>query len=159
MDFDWEEIGKIFSYLIPVVVFILFNIFFRKQQEQKRRLTVVRSLLSEINYNQKLMEAFLFKWQAKKFKTGRWKRNRDKMDYIDQGLHTTLAGAYEIAEEFNKEIDVAKKHKSASYLASIQVDRLREPLAKSKQGLEEWLELNKGRKKLAEEEEGSDSAS
>ncbi len=156
MDFDWGEIGKFFSYLIPVIIFILFNVFFRKRQEQKRRLGVVRSLLSEINYNQKLMEAFLFQWQAKKFKTGNWKRNRDKMDYIDQGLHATLAGAYEIAEEFNKEIGAAKKHKSASYMASIQVDRLKEPLAKSKQGLEEWLQLNKGRKEPVKE--GSASA-
>lgn len=157
MDFDWEEIGKIFSYLIPVIVFIVFNIFFRKQQEQKRRLTVVKSLLSEIEHNQKLTEAFLMRWQTKKFKTANWKRIRDKMDYIDQDLRTTLAGAYEIAEEFNKEIEAAKKYKSPGYLASIRVDRLREPLAKSRQGLEEWLELNKGRKKPVEE--GGDSAS
>jgi hypothetical protein len=146
VDFDWEGIGKILSYLIPVIAFILFNVFFRKQQEAKRQQQVVRSLLSEISYNQKLLEAFLFKWQAKKFKTGTWKRNRDKMDYIDQGLRAILAGAYEIAEEFNGEIEAAKKHKSASYLAGIQVDRLQEPLAKSRQGLEEWLELNKGKK-------------
>jgi hypothetical protein len=135
----------------------VFNIFFRKQQEQKRRLTVVKSLLSEVEHNQKLMEAFLMRWQTKKFKTANWKRNRDKMDYIDQDLRTTLAGAYEIAEEFNKEIEAAKKYKSPGYLASIRVDRLREPLAKSRQGLEEWLELNKGRKKPVEE--GGDSAS
>jgi len=157
VDFDWEEILKIISYLIPVIVFILINIFFRKQQEQRRRLTVVKSLLAEIEHNQKLMEAFLMRWQTKKFKTGNWKRNRDKMDYIDQGLRTTLAGAYEIAEEFNKEIEAAKKHKSPGFLANIQVDRLREPLAKSRQGLEEWLELNKGKKKPVEE--GGDSAS
>jgi hypothetical protein len=146
VDFDWKEIGQIFAYLIPVIILILVNVFFRKQQEEKRRLMVVRGLLSEIDYNQKLMEAFLFQWQAKKFKTGSWKRNRDKMDYIDQGLHNTLASAYEVAEEFNREIETAKKHKSASYLAGIEVDRLTEPLAKSKQGLEEWLQLNKVKK-------------
>ena len=145
---DLGEVGKILAYLIPVIILILVNVFFRKQQEQKRRLTVVKSLLSEIDYNQKLVEAFSFHWQAKKFKTATWKRNKDKMDYIEQGLHTTLAGAYEIAEEFNREIDAAKKHKSASYLASIQVDRLSEPLAKSRQGLEEWLQLNKGKEKI-----------
>ena len=79
------------------------------------------------------------------------------MDYIDQRLHATLSGAYEIAEEFNREIDAAKKHKSTSYLASIQVDKLREPLARSKQGLEEWLQLNKGKKEPVKK--GSDSAS
>jgi len=147
MDFDWGEIGKILSYLVPVIILILVNVVFRKHQEQKRRLTVVKSLLSEVDYNQKLVDAFSFQWQAKKFKTGSWKQNKNKMDYIDQSLHATLAGTYEIAEEFNREIDAAKKHKSASYLAVIQVDRLTEPLARSKQELEEWLQLNKGKKK------------
>ncbi len=157
MDFDWEEIGQIFSYLIPVIILILVNIFFRKQQEQKRRQTVVKSLLSEIDYNQRLMEEYSLQRQTKKFKTGIWKRNRGKMDYIDQGLHNTLVGAYDITEEFNKDIDAAKKYKSASYLSGMRVDRLKEPLAKSRQGLEEWLELNKGRKKPAEEGDGSAS--
>lgn len=70
------------------------------------------------------------------------------MDYIDQSLHNTLAGAYEIAEEFNSQIEAAKKHKSSSYLAIIQVDRLRETLAKSKQRLEQWLELEKRQKEM-----------
>ena len=157
MDFDWEEIGKILSYLIPVAVFIVFNVLFRKQQEQKRRLAVVKSLLSEIDHNQKLMEAFLLRWQYKKFKTRNWKRNKDKMDYIDQSLRATLAGVYEIAEGFNREIEAAKRQKSVSYLAAIRVDRLREPLAKSRQGLEEWYALNKDRKKPPEEESASPS--
>jgi len=145
---DLGELGKILGYLVPVVILILVNVFFRKQQEQKKRLTVVRSLLSEINYNQKLMEAFLLQWQAKNFKTASWKKNKDKMDYIDQGLHITLADAYEIAEGFNHEIDAAKKYKSASYLACVRVYRLKEPLARSKQGLEEWLQLNKDKEKI-----------
>jgi len=148
LDINWEEIGQVLSYLVPVVAFVVFNIFFRKHQEQKRQQQVVRSLLSEIDYNRQLMETFLFKWQSKKFKTGTWKSNKDKMDYIDQSLHNTLVGAYDIAAEFNGEIEAAKKHKSSSYLAGIQVDRLKEPLAKSRQGLEEWLELNKRAKEM-----------
>ena len=27
MDFDWGDIGKVLSYLLPVVTFILFNVF------------------------------------------------------------------------------------------------------------------------------------
>ena len=148
MDFDWGVIGRALAAIIPVIILLVVNVFFRKQQEQKRRLTTVRSLLSEINYNQELMEAFSLQWQTKKFKMATWKRNKDRMDYIASGLRYTLASAYEIAEEFNREIDTAKKHKSLSYLASIQVDRLREPLAQSKQGLEEWLQLNKGKERI-----------
>jgi len=149
MDFgDLGEIGKILAYLIPVIIIILTNFVFRKQKQQKESLSVVRSLLSEIEHNQKLIEAFSLQWQTKKFKTGTWKRSKDKMDYIDPGLRYTLADAFEIAESFNREIDAAKKHKSTSYLAGIQVGRLTEPLAKSKQGLEEWLALNQSKKKL-----------
>ena len=148
MDFDWGNIGKILAYLIPVIVIILTNVVFRKQKQQKERLTVVRSLLSEINHNQKLMEAFSLQWQTRKFKTGTWKRNKEKIDYIDPGLRYTLDAANAIADEFNREIDAAKKHKSMSYLAGIRVDRLKEPLAESKEGLEEWLRLNTGKEKL-----------
>jgi len=152
VDFDWAEIGKILSYLIPVAIFIIFNIFMRKQQEQKRRLGVVKSLIAEIDKNQKLMEAFLLQWQYKKFRTGNWKRHKNKLDYIGQSLRATLASTYEIAEGFNKEIELAKQQKSVSYLAGIRVDRLRDPLAKSRQGLEEWYALNKDRKKPPEDE-------
>ena len=86
----------------------------------------------------------------KNFKTTTWKRNKDKMDYIDQTLYSTLADAYEIAEGCNREIDAAKKHKSTSYIAGIDTRRLIEPLAKSRQGLEEWIELNKGKKKVTD---------
>jgi hypothetical protein len=152
LDFDWAEIGKILSYLIPVAVFIIFNVFMRKQQEQKRRLGVVKGLIAEIAQNQKLMEAFLLQWQYQKFKTGYWKRCKDKLDYVDQGLRSTLANTYDIAEGFNREIELAKQQKSTSYLAGIRVDRLRDPLAKSRQGLEEWYALNKDRKKPPEDE-------
>jgi len=150
MDFDWSEIGKIFSYLIPVIVFILFNVLFKKQREQQRRMAVVKSLLSETDYNSKLAQSFSLRSQMKRFKAATWKRNKGKIDYIDQSLHSTLANAYEIADEFNREIDAVKKHKSASYIAGIDTSRLIEPLAKSKRGLEEWLELNKGKKKVTD---------
>ena len=147
MDFDWSEIGKVLSYLIPVIMFILFNVVFRKHREQQRRQAVVKGLLSETDYNSKLVDSFSMQSQMKNFKTSTWKRNRDKMDYIDQSLYSTLADVYEIADGFNREIDAAKKHKSTSYIAGIDVSRLIKPLARSKQGLEEWIELNKSKKR------------
>jgi len=149
LDFDWSDIGKIFGYFVPVIIFVVINVLFRKQQEQKRRETVVKNLLSEIEHNQKLVESFSVEWQMKRFKTATWERNKDKIDYIeDKGLYSTLVDAYEITREYNREIDMAKKYKSTSYLVGIKVERLREPLERSKQGLREWLELNKGGKKM-----------
>ncbi len=148
MDFAWDEIGQILSYLMPAIIIVIMNVFFRKHQEQKKRQTLVRSLLSDINYNQKLMDAFAMGWQMKKFKTGTWKQNKEKLDYISPDLRSTLGDVFDIAEQFNGEIGVAMKHKSAIYMANIQVDRLRGPLARSQQGLEEWLQENKGKEKI-----------
>ena len=147
MDFDWSEIGKAVSYLVPVIMLILFNVLFRKQRDQQRRVAVVKSLLSEIEFNTKLANSLSLRSQIKKFKTATWNRNKDKMDYIDQSLCSTLADAHEIADGFNRAIDAARKYKSTSYLISIDASRLTGPLAKSKQGLEQWIELNKGKKK------------
>jgi hypothetical protein len=157
LDFDWSEIGKILAYLIPVAIFIIFNIFLRKQQEQKRRLEVVRGFIAEIDKNQKLIEAFLLQWQYKKFKTGHWQRHKNKLDYIEPSLRNRLADTYQIVEGFNKEIETAKKQKSTSYLAGIRVDKLKDPLAESRQGLEEWYALNKDRKKPPEDEKAPPS--
>ena len=108
MDFsDLGEIGKFLAYMVPIIILLVVNAFFKKQKQQRAKLSVVRSLLSEINYNQKLVEAFSLQWQTKKFKTATWKQNKDRMDYIDPGLGYTLADAYEIADEFNREIDAA----------------------------------------------------
>lgn len=147
MDFDWSEIGKVISYIIPVVIFLLFNVVFRKQREKQGQLEVIKGLLSEIEYNSNLADTFSMRSQIKNFKTATWKRNKDKIGYIDQDLYSTLADAYEIADGFNRDIDVAKKNKSMSYIAGINVTRLIKPLTMSKQGLEEWLELNRSKKK------------
>ena len=48
MDFDWSEIGKVLPYLIPVIMFILFSVLFKKQRKQQRRLAVVKSLFIEV---------------------------------------------------------------------------------------------------------------
>ncbi len=148
MDFDWDQIVKVLSYLIPIIAFILFNVFFKKQREAKRRLSVAKGLLSEIGYNHRLAESFLMQAQRKKFKVATWERNKGKMDYLDQSLFLTLVDAYEIAGGFNLEVEATKKEKSESYLTGINVGRLIGLLAKAKQGLEQWIELNKSQKKM-----------
>ena len=57
-----------------------------------------------------------------------------------------LSDASAIVEDFNQQIGAARKYKSASYMASVNMDKLKEPLAKSKQGLEEWLLARVGTK-------------
>jgi len=138
---DLSELGKNISALIPLILVVLFQIFVRRRRTEKTTPEVVNSLLKEIDQNQQLMEAFLVAWQTRKFKTDSWQRNKNRLDFLDQHVHTALTNAYDLAEEFNREITSAKKFKSPSYLANVNVDKLREPLARSRQGLEAWLSL------------------
>jgi len=145
---DLGELGKNLTVIIPLILLILFQIFARRRRTERTAQEIVSSLLTEINQNQQLMEAFMVKWQAKKFKTGSWQRNKNRLDFLDVSTQTALADAFGLAEDFNRQIDSAKKYKSASYLANINVEKLREPLARSRQELETWLQVNAGQQKM-----------
>ncbi len=155
MDFgDLGDLGNNLTVILPLILLIIFQIFFRKRRAERTVPEIVSSLLAEINQNQQLMEAFLVKWQARKFKTGSWQRNKNRLDFLEQSAQTALADAFDLAEDFNRQIASAKKHKSASYLANINVDKLKEPLTRSRQGLEEWLQANAGQKGLPAQRRG-----
>ena len=135
----WESFG----FLIPIIIFMLFSIFLKRRRGGGTHLEVVAGLLSDINHNLKITDTFSSDWQIKKkFKTGNWNSNKDKVDFLDQQLRNNLSSAFSLAEDFNQRIVDAKVHKSTSYLAGIQVDKLREPFARSREGLTEWLQAN-----------------
>ena len=134
------DIGRNLIILIPIIILILVNAFFRKRRAERTQPEIVISLLTEVSLNQQIVEAFA--QQTKKFRTGSWQRNKNKLDFLEQELQFALAETFSLAEEFNREIAAAKKYKSSSYLIGIPVDNLRKPLAHSRQGLEEWLQTN-----------------
>ena len=105
---------------------------------------VTEGLLSEVRLNLRLAEIFTFSHRARKFMTTTWQINKNKLDFLDQSLQITLSDAFTMAEDFNQQISAAKKYKSTSYLASIDVDKLKDKLTKSQEGLEEWLQAKVG---------------
>ena len=139
---DLGETGNLIILIPLLLLFMGINIFVKIRRGQKTPLGMVASLLSDVNQNQKLVEAFNFHWQNKRFKTGGWQRDKTKVDFLPQELLNTLSNAFDMAEDFNERIEAAKKYKSDSYMASISVDKLKAPLAKSKQELGEWLQAN-----------------
>ena len=50
-------------------------------------------------------------------------------------------------EDFNEQIKIARREKSNSYM-SIDIAKLKEPLDKSREGLEDWLEETTGHREL-----------
>ena len=139
---DFGE-GSQWTILIPIIVIIVLSFVMRRRKPaEKTEVDIVGSLFIDVSENLKLVEKFSFRGRPKKFQTGSWQRNSEKLDFLDSSLRSALDDAFGMAEDFNKEIEAAKKYKSTSYLSAISVDKLNAPLVKSKDGLEEWLKAN-----------------
>ena len=130
------------------------NIFFKRRKTEQTPLGIVASIFSEVRHNKNLTETFEYHWQSKKFKTGSWKRNKTKVDFLPQELLATLSNVFDMAEEYNERVDAAKKYRSDSYMAGIDVSKLKEPLAKSQQELQEWYQENMGNPEYAPKRRG-----
>jgi len=139
---------------IIIALFLLSNLFLKKRSMEKTDLGKVVNMLAEINQNVKIIDAFSYTLKVKKFKTGSWSRNKDKLSFLDDKLRTTLASAFGMAEEFNQNIDAAKKRKSSSYLASIEVDKLRDAMTMCQQELGNWFSENRDSKELFPKKRG-----
>ena len=127
---------------ILIAVLLVFNFFVRKRKTDKTPLGMAVSIFTELKQNQKLVETFSFHWKVGRFKTGSWKRNSAKIDFIPFEIRTTLSKAFDMLEDFNQRIDAAKRYKSDSYMAAIDVDKLKAPLAESMQQLQVWVQEN-----------------
>ncbi len=130
--------------LAGIVIFLLLvaSVYLGKRKTGKSPIGIAIGLLRDTNKNLKLVEVFSFHWQTKRFRTGNWKRNSNKIDFLPQELRDTLSRTFSLVEEANQKIDSARKYKSGSYMAGINVDKMKEPLAKTKQELGQWLREN-----------------
>jgi len=141
MDFFGE--GSQWAILIPIIILIVLSfVMKRRRPAEKTDPEIAGSLFLDVNENLKLAESFSFQRRPKKFRTGSWQRNSEKVDFLDVSLRSSLADAFGLAEGFNQEIESAKKYKSTIYLSGVDVRKLEGPLTKSKEGLEEWLKAN-----------------
>ena len=93
-----------------------------------------------------MAETFHQRQKPRNFEVVSWQRNKNKLDFLPQPVQTSLSNAFNMAEDYNQQIDSIKKFKSAGSMVSIDAQKLMGPLAKSQEGLEEWLQLKTGSK-------------
>jgi len=141
---NWQDIGL----LVLVVALFVGSIFFRKRRTGTAPMVIAMGLYRDVDKNQKLVEAFSFRLKIKKFKTKTWQKHKNRVDFLGEELRAALTDAFKPAEDFNQQIDAAQKKGSSSYLSAIQVDKLKEPLARCRQGLEKWIQDNWGNRDL-----------
>lgn len=128
--------------LIPIILIIIYSIW-RRRSRASTRLEVAIGLLSHINHNIKVMDAYLKNWRGiRSFKTGNWIKHKGKMDFLDPTIQAAVNESFSLATDFNQQIDTARKNKAPAYLAGLPVEKLREPLTKAKQGMVEWIQAN-----------------
>jgi len=143
---DFGAILNNLPIILAVLVLLLLQFFFWRPKPERTQQEIAHSLLSEVKLNQGVAAIFNLRDKPKKFEVTSWLRNKNRLDFLGESLQSTLFEAYAMVEDFNRQIDVAKKQRSTSYMASFNVDKLKGPLAKSKEGLEEWFLINTGRK-------------
>ena len=127
---------------ILIAVVLVANIYFKRRKMEKAPVGKVTVMLMELNHNYELTEGFSFHRGIKRFKTGSWKRNKNKLDFLPMELRDTVAQAFEMCEDVNERIEAAKKYGSDSYMAGIDVEKLKGPIDKGRQDLRAWLQEN-----------------
>lgn len=139
---DLGELVDKFFPIIGIVLLVVVNIFLRKRRAERTPAEIITRLLSDVSYNHSLAENFQFNPKVGKFRTGGWQRNLNKIDFLDSALQSLLASTFSMTESANRDIDASRKYKIASYLSGIDVRKLKEYMAKSKLGMEEWVQAN-----------------
>jgi hypothetical protein len=129
--------------LVLVIILLLgasaFAQFYRTRRSPLGR---VLYIFSNISYAEKLSRELNQKGGVKKFRVAGWEKNKDKVPFLPDELRADLARLFDMLEDMNLKIDTAIKFKSDAYLVTLDVSKLEEPLAASKQKLREWIEDN-----------------
>lgn len=144
---DLDAWGERLPFILAIIAFIVLQFFLRrKRKPATTRFEIVQTLLGEVRLNQAIVGTFAAGHKLRKLEVVTWQQSREKLDFLNQPVRAALSDAYRIAEEFNQQLDTAKKHKLSSSLANINADRLSQSLSKSREGLEEWLMSETGSK-------------
>jgi hypothetical protein len=132
------------SYILFVaLILILIWTLTRTRKRSTPRLQSAIGMISDINENLKILETRRLDPQSpKKFKTGSWRVYQDRLDYFDAETLTALKETYTLIGEMNEKIEIAKRTQSLSSLQELPLDKLKEPLAKSREGMVKWLRAN-----------------
>jgi CRISPR/Cas system-associated protein Cas10 (large subunit of type III CRISPR-Cas system) len=135
--------GSSWAIIIPIIILVVLSIVMRRRRPaEKTESEIVGSLFMDVSENLRLMEKFSYQRRPKKFRTDSWKRNSEKISFLSETLQNTLSQAFNLAEDFNQQIDAAKKQRANIYLTGVDAHKLEAPLTKSKEGLEQWIRAN-----------------
>ena len=121
---------------------LVLNIYVKYRRSKKTPLGRVASILMNINHNEKFVESFSYHHGIGRMKTDAWNKFKDKIDFLPQDLRQMLSQVFDMSEQVNERINAARKFKSDSYMAGIDLSKIKTPLANTKEQLQDWLQTN-----------------
>ena len=137
-----------------VLLLLVVNFFVKKRKMESTALGQIVTILDELRHNEKLTETFSFHHTIPKFRTSHWNKNRNRIDLVPIEIRVKLEKAFDLTEDANDRINAAKKSGSDSYMAGIDVGRMKEPIAVAEHQLREWLQENMDNPELQPKKRG-----
>jgi hypothetical protein len=129
--------------IIALLIIFLIGTYVFKRPSGSPKVNAAMGILSDVSDNMKIMENRIANPQLKtKFELANWRRFKDKVGFLDDELITSINESFSLAGRFNAGTDSARNNKALAAVQDMQLDKLREPLTKSKAGLSDWLRAN-----------------
>ena len=108
---------------ILIGVILLQFVLRRGRKPEATHREIVQGLLSETRMNQALAGVIHQQQVPRNFMVTSWRKNKTKLGFLEQSLQVVLSDAFMMAEDFNEQVAVAKRYKSASYATGLNTDR------------------------------------
>jgi hypothetical protein len=130
--------------LIGLALLILLGLSIGLQIFRARRSSLghVVAILNNLKHNIRLCENFSYHYGIGSLKADAWVKYREKVSFLPQELLNNLSKVFDVVAEINANIDAATRFKTDSYMAAIEIDKLKEPLVSCHEQLHEWVYAN-----------------
>jgi hypothetical protein len=83
-----------------------------------------------------------YRRRAGRLSTESWDKNREKIKFLPEEITEDLTRFFQMVGEINSDIDASNKINSDIYLATINTEKLRTPLAECRGKLKDWISEN-----------------
>jgi len=141
---DLGDLQSNLPFIILIVVLIVMTFVMRQRRSEKTPVDIASSLFMDVRQNLGIVESMGAQRRPRKLKTDSWRRNENKLEFLDDSLRRELSNTFHLTEDYNRQVESVKNYQSSAYMSIISVDKLKRSLINSQQGLEEWLKANAG---------------
>ncbi|HEY32528.1 MAG TPA: hypothetical protein G4O10_05430 [Dehalococcoidia bacterium] len=134
--------GALWIIILPLLVAVVLFSFLRGRGGVRRHPDIVQLILNDVKMDQALVSTFYLREKPRRFEMNNWALYKNDIGFLGESLNETLRLTFSMVEDLNHEIKLAKKNKTSHQ--SIDVNKLTEPLAACRKGLEDWMMENLG---------------